>query len=84
MAAVGKRLPISPVQHDGDKWASVIMHSVTMIIVQQFVKEDIEREPSWPLAQQQIITRHPWFCLIMTGVRRPPVRDDTLAPALFK
>ena len=84
MAVVGERLPISAVQHDGDKWACVVMHSVAMIIVQHFVKEDIKREPPWPLAQQQIITRHPWFCLIMAGVRRPPVRDDPPASALFQ
>ena len=84
MAAVGERLPISAVQHDGDKWACVVMHSVAMIIVQHFVKEDIKREPPWPLAQQQIIAGHPWFCLIGAGVRGPPVRDDPPAAALFQ
>ncbi len=83
MAAVGERLPISAVQHDGDKWACVVMHSVAMIIVQHFVKEDIKREPPWPLAQQQIIAGHPWFCLIGAGVRGSPVRDDPLASPLF-
>jgi len=83
MAAVGERLPISAVQHNGDKWACVVMHSVAMIIVQHFVKEDIKREPPWPLAQQQIIAGHPWFCLIVAGVRGSPVRDDPLASPLF-
>lgn len=83
MAAVGERLPISAVQHDGDKWACVVMHSVAMIIVQHFVKEDIKREPPWPSAQQQIIAGHPWFCLIVGGVRGSPVRDDPLASPLF-
>ena len=83
MAAVGERLPISAVQHDGDKWACVVMHSVAMIIVQHLVKEYIKRKPPWPLAQQQIIAGHPWFCLIVAGVRGPPVRDDPLASPLF-
>ena len=83
MAAVGERLPISAVQHNGDKWACVVMHSVAMIIVQHFVKEDIKREPPWPSAQQQIIAGHPWFCLIVAGVRGTPVRDDPLASPLF-
>ena len=83
MAAVGERLPISAVQHNGDKWARVVMHSVAMIIVQHFVKEDIEWEPPWPSAQQQIIAGHPWFCLIVAGVRGTPVRDDPLASPLF-
>lgn len=83
MAAVGERLPISAVQHNGDKWACVVMHSVAMIIVQHFVKEDIKREPPWPSAQQQIIAGHPWFCLIVAGVRGSPVRDDPLASPLF-
>ena len=83
MAAVGERLPVSAVQHDGDKWACVVMHSVAMIIVQHFVKDDIKREPPWPSAQQQIIAGHPWFCLIVVGVRGSPVRDDPLASPLF-
>ena len=83
MAAVGERLPISAVQHNGDKWACVVMHSVAMIIVQHFVKEDIKREPPWPSAQQQIIAGHPWFCLIVAGVRGSPVQDDPLASPLF-
>ena len=83
MAAVGERLPISAVQHNGDKWACVVMHPVAMIIVQHFVKEDIKREPPWPLAQQQIIAGHPWFYLIVAGVRGSPVRDDPLASPLF-
>ena len=83
MAAVGERLPIPAVQHNGDKWACVVMHSVAMIIVQHLVKENIKREPPWPLAQQQIIAGRPWFCLIVAGVRGPPVRDDPLASPLF-
>ena len=83
MAAVGERLPIPAVQHNGDKWARVVMHSVAMIIVQHFVKEDIKREPPRPLAQQQVIAGHPWFYLIMAGVRRAPVRDDPLASPPF-
>ena len=83
MAAVGERLPVSTVQHDGDKWACVVMHSVAMIIVQNFVKEEIKREPPRPLAQQQIIAGHPWLFLIMAGVRWSPVRDDPLASPLF-